>query len=85
MLTKTTPVVTDSGGIFQLVSNFTKSFVKTDHNTKLYCLVTRPGDSSTVWATVNKTVMVSCEYIILINIFLFLLLIYQNDFHCDYT
>ena len=70
-VTKTTPIVTDSGGVFQLVSTFTVSFMKTDHNTKLHCLVTRPGDSGTVWATVTKTIKVSCEYIILINICLF--------------
>ena len=63
-LTETTPVATVSDGVFQLVSTFTVSFRKTDHDIKLYCLVTRPGDSGTVWATVNKTVKVSCEYII---------------------
>ena len=87
-LTKTTPVVTDSGGVFQLVSTFTVSFMKTDHNTKLYCLVTRPGDSGTVWATVNETVKVSCEYIILITIYFFVshsASKYIREFRCDFT
>ena len=48
--------------IFHLQSTYKVSFSRSEHNTKLYCLVTRPGDSTDVGATANQTVSVECEY-----------------------
>ena len=46
---------------FHLQSTYKVSFSRSDHNTKLYCLVTRHGDSTDVWGTASQTVNVACE------------------------
>ena len=50
------------GKTFHLQSFYITSFSRSEHNTKLYCLVTRPGDSTDIWATASQTVSVGCEY-----------------------
>ena len=61
------PTGTNSNGInsdnktFHLQSTYKESFSRSEHNTKLYCLVTRPGDSTDVWAAASQTVSVACE------------------------
>ena len=47
---------------FYLQSRYKVSFSRSEHNTKLYCLVTRPGDKTDVWATASQTVNVGCKY-----------------------
>ena len=47
---------------FHLQSKYKVSFSRSEHDTKLYCLVTRPGDSTDVWGTASQTVNVGCEY-----------------------
>ncbi|KAK2176758.1 hypothetical protein NP493_641g01008 [Ridgeia piscesae] len=44
---------------FHLQSTYKVSFNRNDHNTKLYCLVTRHGDRTDVWATANQTISVA--------------------------
>ena len=51
------------GKTFHLQSTYKVYFSRNDRNTKLYCLVTRPGDRTDVWATANQTVSVACEYL----------------------
>ena len=46
---------------FRQQSTYKVSFSRSEDNTKLYCLVTRPGDKTDVWATGNQTVSVACE------------------------
>ncbi|KAK2175071.1 hypothetical protein NP493_754g01003 [Ridgeia piscesae] len=40
---------------FHLQSTYKVSFSRNDRNTKLYCLVTRLGNKTDVWATANQT------------------------------
>ena len=47
---------------FHLQSTYKVSFSRNDRNTKLYCLVTRHGNRTDVWATASQTVHVTCEY-----------------------
>ena len=46
---------------FHLQSRYKESFSRSEHNTKLYCLVTRREDSTDVWAAASQTVSVACE------------------------
>ena len=46
---------------FKLQSTYKVSFSRSDHNTLLYCLVTRPGDNSDVWGSSSKIVSVLCK------------------------
>ncbi|KAK2178127.1 hypothetical protein NP493_561g01043 [Ridgeia piscesae] len=49
--TGTTSDGTNSDGkTCHLQSTYKVSFNRSEHNTKLYCLVTRPGDRTDVWA-----------------------------------
>ena len=50
------------GKTFHLQSTYKVSFSRSEHDTKLYCFVTQPGDNTDVWATANQTVTVACEY-----------------------
>ena len=47
---------------FNLQSFYIMSFSRSEHDTKLYCLATRPGDSTDVWGNASQTVSVECEY-----------------------
>ena len=57
----TTSENNSDGKTFKLHSTYKVSFSRSDHNTLLYCLVTRPEDNSDVWGSSNKIVSVSCE------------------------
>ena len=47
---------------FHLQSTYKVSFSRSEHDTKLYCLVTRHGDKTDVLDTASHTVSVECEY-----------------------
>ncbi|KAK2138814.1 hypothetical protein NP493_7096g00000 [Ridgeia piscesae] len=53
------------GKTFHLHSTYKVSFSRSEHNTKLYCLVTRPGVKTDIWATESQTVRVACEWTVL--------------------
>ena len=46
---------------FHLQSFYIMSFSRSEHNTKLYCLVTRHENTTDVWATASQTINVACE------------------------
>ena len=48
-------------GTFRLHSTYKVSFSRSDHNTKLYCLVTRPGNKDDVWGNSSTIANVSCK------------------------
>ena len=63
--TGTLSKVDNSDGTFQLDSTNKVSFSRKDHGIKLHCLVTRPNNSADVWKTVDREVVVLCEYLML--------------------
>ena len=58
--TGTTTHGDNSDGTYQLQSTCKVPFSRND--THLYCLITRPGDITDVWATTSISVDVLCEY-----------------------
>ncbi|KAI0236793.1 hypothetical protein LSAT2_012661, partial [Lamellibrachia satsuma] len=56
----TTTSVSISDGIFQLEDTYKVSFSRNDHDTKLFCLVTRPGVSTDVWS--NSHIVANVSY-----------------------
>ena len=57
----TTTSVPISDGTFQLEDTYKVSFSRNDHNTKLFCLVTRPGVSTDVWGNSHIVANVLCK------------------------
>ena len=57
----TTTSVNNLDGTFKLHSTYKVSFSRSDHNTKLYCLVTRPGNKDDVWGNSSTIANVSCK------------------------
>ena len=51
---------------FQLESTYKASFSRND--IQLYCLVTRRGVGTDVWATISSSVDVICEYFMVIGV-----------------
>ena len=57
----TTSQNNSDGKTFKIQSTFKVSFSRSDHNTSLYCLITRPGHNSDVWGSSSKIVSVLCK------------------------
>ena len=57
----TTSQKNSDGKTFKLQSIYKVSFSRNDHNTRLYCIVTRPGVKADIWGSSSKIVSVLCK------------------------